>query len=239
MKGLGPNGFLVEQIIWRNQMNSKNLQRYEWEDYWIKCSTLGRIDRSSVSIALRLSMQINWTPKNGKRVGLNWANDLAAASVGIPRSTFRRHLKALKQAGCFKLVKGNLVPCVGDDQEEVNLLYVEHVKRLSKEFLEASISPELALPVSNVSSKSLNETLESHIDTPFTEDICTENILTEDSFSKKTDAKQPALSGGLESKLKIPSLLDSLVKIFFSLDPWRRIASKTHIADIEESAYVR
>jgi len=170
-------------------MNS--LQRYQWEDYWIKCSTLGFISKREVGTALRLSMQVNWTPKQGKSLGLNWANDLAAASVGIPRSTFRKHLKSLKEAGCFIVIKGNLVPHVGDDRDEVDELFAEFVGKQKHRHLGASIDPRVNFQVSKRDHESHSEISESRKWTPLTEDLCTEDLCTEDLCTEDLDASHP------------------------------------------------
>ena len=146
------------------------VQRYTWDDALIDAQTNGTINDRDLLVALKLSKAINWSPKDARVPGLYWANEEAAAAVGISRSTLYKALRELKRAGFFTLVKGNLVPVIP--------------KSLSETAQSLSETPE-----------SLSETSKSLSDNPFSEDI-----LSEDSLSKNNPQPQVASDGTLSNQ---------------------------------------
>ena len=146
------------------------LQRYTWDDALIEAQINGTINDRDLLVALKLSKAINWSPKDARVPGLYWANEEAAAAVGISRSTLYKALRELKRAGFFTLVKGNLVPVIPESLSETK------------------------------TAKSLSETPKSPSDNPFSEDIFSEDILSEDSFSKNNPQPQVASDGTLSNQ---------------------------------------
>ena len=146
------------------------LQRYTWDDALIEAQINGTINDRDLLVALKLSKAINWSPKDARVPGLYWANEEAAAAVGISRSTLYKALRELKRAGFFTLVKGNLVPVIPESLSETK------------------------------TAKSLSETPKSPSDNPFSEDILSEDTLSEDSFSKNNPQPQVASDGTLSNQ---------------------------------------
>ena len=160
------------------------LQRYTWDDALIEAQINGTINDRDLLVALKLSKAINWSPKDARVPGLYWANEEAAAAVGISRSTLYKALRELKRAGFFTLVKGNLVPVIPKSLSE------------TKTAKSQSETPKSLLET----SKSLSETPKSPSDNPFSEDILSEDTLSEDSFSKNNPQPQVASDGTLSNQ---------------------------------------
>ena len=160
------------------------VQRYTWDDALIDAQTNGTINDRDLLVALKLSKAINWSPKDARVPGLYWANEEAAAAVGISRSTLYKALRELKRAGFFTLVKGNLVPVIPESLSE------------TKTAKSQSETPKSLLET----SKSLSETPKSPSDNPFSEDILSEDTLSEDSFSKNNPQPQVASDGTLSNQ---------------------------------------
>ena len=160
------------------------LQRYTWDDALIEAQINGTINDRDLLVALKLSKAINWSPKDALVPGLYWANEEAAAAVGISRSTLYKALRELKRAGFFTLVKGNLVPVIPESLSE------------TKTAKSQSETPKSLLET----SKSLSETPKSPSDNPFSEDILSEDTLSEDSFSKNNPQPQVASDGTLSNQ---------------------------------------
>ena len=158
------------------------VQRYTWDDALIDAQTNGTINDRDLLVALKLSKAINWSPKDARVPGLYWANEEAAAAVGISRSTLYKALRELKRAGFFTLVKGNLVPVIPKSLLETSKSLSETPKSLLE------------------TSKSLSETPKSPSDNPFSEDIFSEDTLSEDSFSKNNPQPQVASDGTLSNQ---------------------------------------
>ena len=158
------------------------VQRYTWDDALIEAQINGTINDRDLLVALKLSKAINWSPKDARVPGLYWANEEAAAAVGISRSTLYKALRELKRAGFFTLVKGNLVPVIPKSLSETKT-----AKSLSETAQSLSETPESLseTPKSLLeTSKSLSETSKSPSDNPFSEDILSEDILSEDMLSE-------------------------------------------------------
>jgi len=114
---------------------SSTLQRYTWENCLIEASALKLIRVGWAHTALRLSRQVNWTPKKtGRQPGLYWSNSLAAKSVGISVSTLYEHLKGLKLNGFVTVQSGNLVPRLPDNHEQVNQMFIDWVQQITQEY---------------------------------------------------------------------------------------------------------
>ena len=160
------------------------LQRYTWDDALIEAQINGTINDRDLLVALKLSKAINWSPKDARVPGLYWANEEAAAAVGISRSTLYKALRELKRAGFFTLVKGNLVPVIPE-----SLLETKTAKSLSE-------TPKSLLET----SKSLSETPKSPSDNPFSEDILSEDSFSEDILSKNNPQPQVASDGTLSNQ---------------------------------------
>ena len=160
------------------------LQRYTWDDALIEAQINGTINDRDLLVALKLSKAINWSPKDARVPGLYWANEEAAAAVGISRSTLYKALRELKRAGFFTLVKGNLVPVIPKSPSETKT--AKSLSETPKSLLETS--------------KSLSETPKSPSDNPFSEDILSEDTLSEDSFSKNNPQPQVASDGTLSNQ---------------------------------------
>ena len=160
------------------------LQRYTWDDALIEAQINGTINDRDLLVALKLSKAINWSPKDARVPGLYWANEEAAAAVGISRSTLYKALRELKRAGFFTLVKGNLVPVIPESLSETKT--AKSLSETPKSLLETS--------------KSLSETPKSPSDNPFSEDILSEDTLSEDSFSKNNPQPQVASDGTLSNQ---------------------------------------
>ena len=167
------------------------VQRYTWDDALIDAQTNGTINDRDLLVALKLSKAINWSPKDARVPGLYWANEEAAAAVGISRSTLYKALRELKRAGFFTLVKGNLVPVIPESLSETKT--AKSLSETPKSLLETSKSLL-------ETSKSLSETPKSPSDNPFSEDILSEDTLSEDSFSKNNPQPQVASDGTLSNQ---------------------------------------
>lgn len=138
------------------------LQRYTWEDELIDAQVTGVLPAAAVNVALRLAKQINWNPTKAwrKEPGLYWKNEDACRSVGIGRSTFYRHRESLIDAGFFKVVSGNLHP------------------RLPSESQEETRTSEPG------TKKSEDETPKSQGDQPLSEDLFSDDLLSDDEWSE-------------------------------------------------------
>jgi hypothetical protein len=140
------------------------LQRYEWEDALIESHTNGIISNGAVLAALKLASKVNWSPKDPSRKepGLYWKNDDAFKAAGVGRSTFYRHRSELFEAGFFDLVRGNLVPRLGQSTPET-------------------------VESSRETDESPGETKKSPGGQPFGEDTFTVNTLSEDAVSEDNE----------------------------------------------------
>lgn len=219
----------------------KHLQRYEWEDCLIESQALVLIAKEPVATALFLARQFNWDPKDGGKPSLRWANKLAAESVGIPRSTFMKHLKVLKQEGFLAVEGNNLVPALPSDHDDIKRAFQTLVADLSEVHGQGLTAQRRDFLSHIDNSRSSSGTAGSSNEDSFTEDSCSEDLCTDDLFTYR-DASHPALSGGgTQSQREDPPSLDSS-KRKSSLSSlaswWRRTASKTPSAANRESANV-
>lgn len=171
-------------------MNNK-VERYSWEDALIEAQARGLIKNGALLLALKLAKAINWKPKGGKPSGLYWKNAEALRDVGASRSTYFEHRKSLVETGFLTEIGGNLIPMVPD------LSLVETVQEGIESLPETS---ESVLET----EQSVVETPESVVETPYSEDIYSEDSLSED------DSKDVAVPVGTAHAFLSQKEFDSL-----------------------------
>lgn len=101
------------------------IKRYEWEDALITAQRDGIISNAVLLTALKLAHVVNWAPKKGKRVGINWKNDSAFEACGLGRATAYRNRDALFAAGFMVLQGNNWEPRLPESQGETAESQVE------------------------------------------------------------------------------------------------------------------
>ena len=145
------------------------VQRYTWEDALIDAQASKVISNGALLVALKLSKAINWNPTKRQQPGLYWKNEDALKAVGSSRASYFKHRQSLFETGFFTEVNGNLIPTLPQSLVETTQSSVE-------------------------TSQSLVETEKSLGDNPFSEDILSEDICSEDNeveteFSLRSNAK--------------------------------------------------
>lgn len=222
--------------------SSHTLQRYEWEDRLIESHALALIAKEPVATALFLSRQFNWDPRDGGKPSLRWANKLAAESVGIPRSTFMKHLKVLKQEGFLAVERNNLVPALPSDHDDIKRSFQTLVADLSEVHGQGLTAQRRDFLSHIDNSRASSGTAESSNEDSFTEDSCSEDLCTDDSFTD-TGTSHAAPSGAVYRTHREDPLPFGSSKGKTSLSClaswWRRTASKTPSAASRESEHVR
>src|SRR6478735_8865148 len=145
----------------------RSMKRYEWEDRLVEAQAAGLLSDGALLVALKLAKVINWSPKGKQQPGLYWKNQDAFDAVGIARATYFRHRPSLFETGFFTELNGNLIPLLPEQSQ-----------------LETANS-QLETVQSQI------ETTESQIEHPFTVDVLSEDVCSEDSLSVDTDAIAP------------------------------------------------
>jgi hypothetical protein len=118
------------------------VQRYEWEDLLIEAAAVGRISEGYADLARRLARPIHWNPKDGKPAGLYWKNEWAMKSVGSSMPAYYRMKRELAEAGFFTMIRGNLIPTLPPDLEDIHSEYQAFVETITTEEIVTSDSED-------------------------------------------------------------------------------------------------
>jgi len=165
------------------------MKRYEWEDRLVEAQAAGLLSDGALLVALKLAKVINWSPKGKQQPGLYWKNQDAFDAVGIARATYFRHRPSLFETGFFTELNGNLIPLLPEQSqlETANTSNESHIETVTK-----GNESQLETDESQLETvQSQIETTESQIEHPFTVDVLSEDVCSEDSLSVDTDAIAP------------------------------------------------